>query len=46
MNQEFKFNDVEPRHLGGGVVVFSGAVTFDNEWACSFAESQVSKERA
>ncbi len=46
MKREFKFNDVEPKHLGGGVVVFSGAIDFDNEWACSFAEQQVSKERS
>jgi hypothetical protein len=46
MNQEQKFNDVEPKHLGGGVVVFSGAISFDNDWASAFAEKQVAEERA
>jgi len=46
MKRAFHFNDVEAQHLGGGVVLFSGAISFDSEWAIEFAEKQVSKERA
>jgi hypothetical protein len=45
-NQEIRFNDVEPIHLGGGVVLFENAISFDSEWAVAFAEEQISKERA
>lgn len=40
------FNDVEPTHLGGGVVVFKKAISFDSDFATEFAEEQISKERA
>jgi hypothetical protein len=42
----YLFNDVDAKHLGGGVVLFENAITFDSEWACSFAEKQVSRERS
>lgn len=41
-----KFNDVEATHLGGGVVLFKDAISFDSSWAVEFAEEQISKERA
>jgi hypothetical protein len=40
------FNDVEPTHLGGGVVVFRNAISFDSEFAAQFAEEQISRERS
>lgn len=40
------YNDVPLEHLGGGVVLFRNALTFDFDWACSFAEDSVSAERA
>lgn len=40
------YNDVDAEHLGGGVVVFRNALTFDSLWAVDFAEEQISKERA
>ena len=39
------YNDVAPEHLGGGVIVFRDAITFDFDWACEFAENAVSAER-
>jgi hypothetical protein len=45
-NQEIRFNDVEPIHLGGGVVLFENAISFDSDWVVGFAEEQISKERA
>jgi len=45
-NQEIRFNDVEPIHLGGGVVLFENAISFNSEWVVGFAEEQISKERA
>jgi hypothetical protein len=39
------YNDVQPEHLGGGVIVFRNAITFDFDWACQFAESAVKAER-
>jgi len=39
------YNDVEPHHLGGGVVLFENAVSFDEEWVVGFSERQVSSER-
>ena len=38
------YNDVNPEHLGGGVVLFRNAITFDFNWACKFSEEAVSKE--
>jgi len=32
------------RHLGGGVVLFESAISFDSEWAVAMAEQQVSSE--
>jgi hypothetical protein len=40
------YKNVEAQHLGGGVVVFKGAIEFDSEWVTDFAEAQISKERA
>ena len=40
------FKNVEAEHLGGGVVVFKGAIEFDSKWVTDFAEAQISKERA
>jgi len=40
------FNDSKAKHLGGGVVLFENAISFDSEWVCGFAEKQVSHERA
>jgi hypothetical protein len=45
-NHEIRFNNVEPIHLGGGVVLFKNAISFDSEWVVGFAEEQISKERA
>jgi hypothetical protein len=42
----YLFNDVEAKHLGGGVVLFENAISFDSEWVCAFAEKQVSRERS
>lgn len=39
------YNDVGPRHLGGGVVLFEDAISFDEEWVVEFSERQVSSER-
>jgi len=41
----WKFNNPPAKHLGGGVVLFENAISFDVNWACSFAERQVSLER-
>jgi len=41
----YTFNDVDAKHLGGGVVLFEGAITFDSQWAVDFAEKQVSAEQ-
>jgi hypothetical protein len=38
-------NNVEAEHLGGGVVLFRNAISFDVAWAVQFAEEQISKER-
>jgi hypothetical protein len=40
------YNDVQPEHLGGGVIVFRDALTFDFDWACNFAETAVAAEMA
>jgi len=39
------YHDVEPQHLGGGVVLFENAISFDEEWVVGFSERQVSSER-
>jgi hypothetical protein len=39
-------NKVQAEHLGGGVVVFRGAISFDSSWVVQFAEEQISNERA
>ncbi len=41
----WKFNNPPAKHLGGGVVLFENALSFDTGWACLFAERQVSLER-
>ena len=38
------YNDVNLEHLGGGVVLFRNAITFDFDWACRFSEEAVSRE--
>jgi hypothetical protein len=43
---DFKYNDVEPEHLGGGVVLFRNAISFDSETACRYAEEQIASEQA
>jgi hypothetical protein len=40
------YNDVDAEHLGGGIIVFRRAVSFDSQWAVEFAEQQISTERA
>jgi len=40
------YNDVDAEHLGGGVILFRDAVSFDVDFVTSFAEEQISKERA
>ena len=40
----YTYTDVEPVHLGNGIVVFPKALLFDQSWAKDFAEEQVSKE--
>ena len=39
------YNDVKPEHLGGGVLLFRDAISFDFDWACKFSEDAVSRER-
>lgn len=41
-----KFNDVEPTHLGGGVVVFRGAIDLDWEYANQISKEIVDREMA
>jgi hypothetical protein len=38
-------NDVSAQHLGGGVILFENALSFDSDWVTQFSEEQVSKER-
>jgi len=38
------YNDVNPEHLGGGVLLFRDAISFDFDWACKFSEEAVSRE--
>jgi hypothetical protein len=40
------YKNVDAEHLGGGVVVFRGALEFDSKWVVDFSEEQISKERA
>lgn len=40
------FNDVEAEHLGGGVVVFKGAVKYDFEWAFEIFNRMLDEEHA
>jgi hypothetical protein len=32
------------KHLGGGVVLFENAISFDSQWAVSMAERQIGSE--
>jgi 2OG-Fe(II) oxygenase superfamily len=45
LSDKYIFNDVEPKHLGHGIVVFEKALSFNSEWAKEFAEEQISQER-
>jgi 2OG-Fe(II) oxygenase superfamily len=45
LSNEYVFNDVEPKHIGHGIVVFEKALSFNSEWAKEFAEEQISQER-
>lgn len=40
------YNDVEPKHLGGGVVLFEGAATVDWDWFYNFCERSIEQEKA
>ena len=42
---KMEFNDVPQEHLGGGVILFRKAISFDRDWVIGFAEKQISKER-
>lgn len=39
------YNDVQGTHLGGGVVLFSGAATVDWDWFYNFCEKSIEKEK-
>ena len=45
LSDKYIFNDVKPKHLGHGIVIFEKALSFNSEWAKEFAEEQISKER-
>ena len=40
------YKNVPAVHLGGGVILFRDAISFDFDWACDFAEKSVSKEQS
>jgi hypothetical protein len=40
------FNDVEGKHLGGGVVLFENAASVDWDWMYKFCERSIEQEKA